>query len=156
VTDWPQFVETWLARAASDRRLRAIGSGTDVAFTLRSDDDVVWIHLRDGAPVAHALDDGFDRRVDFGLRAPAAVWDRLWADVPPPRHQSLFALLSKVPEFGVEGSREALAQHAHAIARLLELGRPGAAADPGDGAPADLSEVRGRYVRVERPLCYHD
>ena len=59
------------------------------------------------------------------------MWDRLWADVPPPRHQSLFALLSKVPEFGVEGSREALAQHAHAIARLLELGRPGAAAEPG-------------------------
>jgi pimeloyl-ACP methyl ester carboxylesterase len=149
VTDWPQFVETWLARGASDRRLRAIGSGTDVAFTLRSGDDVVWIHLRDGAPVAHALDDGFDRRVDFGLRAPAAVWERLWADVPPPRHQSLFALLSKVPEFGVEGSREALAQHAHAIARLLELGRPGAAADPGDGAPADLSGVTGRYVRVD-------
>lgn len=149
MTDWPQFVETWLARAAIDRRLQAIGSGTDVAFTLRSDDDVVWIHLRDGAPVAHALDDGFDRRVDFGLHAPAAVWERLWADVPPPRHQSLFALLSKVPEFGIEGSREALAQHAHAIARLLELGRPSAAADPGDGAPADLSEVTGRYARVE-------
>lgn len=45
---WPEFVETWLERAAGDRRLRAIGSGTDVAFTLRSGDDVVWIHLREG------------------------------------------------------------------------------------------------------------
>jgi pimeloyl-ACP methyl ester carboxylesterase len=146
---WAGFVEAWLARAADDRRLRAIGSGTDVAFTLRSGDDVVWVHLREGVPVAHALDDGFDRRVDFGLRAPAEVWERLWADVPPPRHQSLFALLSKVPEFSVEGSREALAQHAHAIARLLALGRPGAADEPGDGAPADLAAVLGRYVRVE-------
>jgi pimeloyl-ACP methyl ester carboxylesterase len=155
---WAEFVETWLARAAADRRLRAIGSGTDAAFTLRIGEDVVWIHLREGEPVAHAIDDGFDRRVDFGLTAPAAVWQKLWAPVPPPRHQSLFALLSKVPEFSVEGSREALAQHAHAIARLLELGRPagsGAGATAGGrpasagGAPADLSAVTGRYVRVE-------
>jgi pimeloyl-ACP methyl ester carboxylesterase len=149
MTGWPELVDAWLARAAADRRLRAIGTGTDVAFTLRSGDDVVWVHLREGEPVAHALDDGFDRRVDFGLVAPAEVWQRLWADVPPPRHQSLFALLSKVPEFSVEGNREALAQHAHAVARLLELGRPGAAEDPGDAEPADLSEIHGRYVRVE-------
>jgi pimeloyl-ACP methyl ester carboxylesterase len=147
---WDGFVEAWLARAASDRRLRAIGSGTDVAFTLRSGGDVVWIHLCEGEPVAHALDDGFDRRVDFGLNAPAEVWERLWRAVPPPRHQSLFALVSKVPEFAVEGSREALAQHAHAIARLLELGRPPADGGATVGAePADLSGVTGRYVRVE-------
>ena len=152
--DWADFVAGWLERAGDDRRLRAIGSGTDVAFTLRRGDDVVWIHLREGAIAGHALDDGFDRRVDFGLTAPPAVWDRLWAAIPPPRHQSLFALLSKVPEFAVEGDREALAQHAHVVARLLELGRPaagvatdGAAAD--DREPADLSAVTGRYVRVE-------
>ena len=151
--DWADFVAGWLERAGDDRRLRAIGSGTDVAFTLRCGDEVAWIHLREGAIAGHALDDGFDRRVDFGLTAPAAVWDRLWAAVPPPRHQSLFALLSKVPEFAVEGDRQALAQHAHAIARLLELGRPpGAGADgtaKGDREPPDLSAVTGRYVRVE-------
>jgi pimeloyl-ACP methyl ester carboxylesterase len=154
VEDWADFVAGWLERAGDDRRLRAIGSGTDVAFTLRRGEDVAWIHLREGALAGHALDDGFDRRVDFGLTAPPAVWDRLWAAVPPPRHQSLFALLSKVPEFAVEGDREALAQHAHVVARLLELGRPaagaatdGAAAD--DREPADLSAVTGRYVRVE-------
>jgi pimeloyl-ACP methyl ester carboxylesterase len=147
VSDWAGFVSGWLARAADDRRLRAIGSGTDAAFTLRRGQDVAWIHLRDGVPVAHALDDSFDRRVDFGLVAPAVVWDRLWAPLPPLHHQSLFALLSKVPELRVEGSREALAQHAHVVARLLELGRPGDPAEP-DGPPADLSAVRGRYVNV--------
>ena len=152
--DWADFVAGWLERAGDDRRLRAIGSGTDVAFTLRRGEDVAWIHLREGAIAGHALDDGFDRRVDFGLTAPPAVWDRLWAAVPPPRHQSLFALLSKVPLFAFEADREALAQHAHVFARLLELGRPaagvatdGAAAD--DREPADLSAVTGRYVRVE-------
>jgi pimeloyl-ACP methyl ester carboxylesterase len=149
VTDWPAFVDAWLARADKDRRLRAIGSGTDAAFTLRSGEDAVWIHLREGAPVEHALDEGFDRRVDFGLHAPAAVWERLWAAVPPPRHQSLFALLSKVPEFRVEGSREVLAQHAHVLARLLELGRLPAPEPPADvPALADLTGVSGRYVRV--------
>ena len=151
--DWADFVAGWLERAGDDRRLRAIGSGTDVAFTLRRGDEVAWIHLREGAIAGHALDDGFDRRVDFGLTAPAAVWDRLWAPVPPPRHQSLFALLSNVPEFAVEGDREALAQHAHAIARLLELGRPPGRGDGGapadDPEPPDLSAVTGRYVRVE-------
>jgi pimeloyl-ACP methyl ester carboxylesterase len=153
--DWAEFVAAWLARAADDRQLRATGAGTDVAFTVRCGDDVAWIHLRDGAVVDHALDDGFDRRVDVGLRAPRAVWERLWAPVPPPRHQNLFALLSKVPEFAVEGSREALAQHAHAMARLLALGRAADGAAPTDGAPAaedaalaDLSAVTGRYVRV--------
>ena len=109
--------------------------------------------LPEGRDRRPALDDGFHRRVDFGLTAPAAVWDRLWAAVPPPRHQSLFALLSKVPEFAVEGDRQALAQHAHAIARLLELGRPpGAGPDgtaAGDREPPDLSAVTGCYVRVE-------
>ena len=147
---WAGFVDAWLARAAADRRLRAIGSGTDVAFTLRCDDDVAWIHVREGVPVDHALDDGFDRRVDFGLLGPPDVWERLWAPVPPPHHQTLFALLAKVPEFTVEGSREALAQHAHVVARLLELARS-RVPDDGDGAsePADLSAVTGRYVRVE-------
>jgi pimeloyl-ACP methyl ester carboxylesterase len=149
MTGWPQFVDTWLGRAAADDRLRATGAGTDVAFTLRSGEDVVWIHLVEGAPVAHALDDGFDRRVDFGLTAPPAVWEKLWQAVPPPRHQSLFALLSKVPEFAVEGNREALAQHAHAIARLLELGRPPRDDSGAPAEPADLAAVTGRYVRVE-------
>jgi pimeloyl-ACP methyl ester carboxylesterase len=147
--DWPAFVKAWLERAAGDRRLRATGAGTDVAFTLRCGEDVVWLHLREGAVVAHALDDGFDRRVDLGLSAPRAVWERLWAPVPPPRHQNLFALLSKVPEFAVEGSREALAQHAHVIARLLELARPpGEAPGADDATLPDLSAVTGRYVRV--------
>jgi pimeloyl-ACP methyl ester carboxylesterase len=147
--DWPAFVARWLDRAAADRRLRATGSGTDVAFTLRCGDDVAWLHLVEGAVVEHALDDGFDRRVDLGLRAPREVWERLWAPVPPPRHQNLFALLSKVPQFAVEGSREALAQHAHVIARLLELGRaPGGDGAVDSAALADLSPVTGRYVRV--------
>jgi pimeloyl-ACP methyl ester carboxylesterase len=153
VSDWAGFVEGWLARAADDRRLRAIGSGTDAAFTVRRGADVVWIHLRDGVPVGYALDDGFDRRVDFGLVAPEVVWDRLWAPLPPLHHQSLFALLSKVPELRVEGSREALAQHAHVVARLLQLGRPGDPAEP-DGPPADLSAVRGRYVKVGEAQLY--
>ena len=59
----------------------------------------------------------------------------------------MFALLSKVPEFHVEGSREALAEHAHVVARLLELARAPRDA-PADGAAADLSAVTGRYVQV--------
>jgi pimeloyl-ACP methyl ester carboxylesterase len=151
MSDWPGFVQAWLARAGEDRRLRAIGSGTDTAFGVRHGGDVVWIHLQDGVPVGYALDEGFDRRVDFGLAAPAIVFDRLWAPLPPLHHQSLFALLSKVPELRVEGSREALAQHAHVVARLLELGRPSDPADPDEGA-ADLSGIAGRYVAVDLPF----
>ena len=115
----------------------AIGSGTDVAFTLRRGDDVVWIHLREGAVAGHALDDGFDRRVDFGLTAPPAVWDRLWAAVPPPRHQSLFALLSKVPEFAVEGEPRGARP-----ARPRR--RPAARARPAGGGRGDRRRGRGR------------
>src|SRR5437763_10163155 len=141
---WASFVAAWLARAADDRRLRALGGGTDAAFTVRSGADVVWIHLCGGEVADHALDDGFDRRVDFGLTAPAEVWERLWQPIPTPRHQSLFALMTQIPEFHVEGSREALAQHAHVVARLLELVRgPG---EPFDPSPPDLSGVTGRYV----------
>jgi pimeloyl-ACP methyl ester carboxylesterase len=147
VSEWAGFVAAWLARAAGDRRLRATGAGTDAAFTVRSGADVAWIHLRDGALVGHAIDDALDRRVDFGLAAPAIVWERLWSPLPPLHHQSLFALVAKVPELHVEGGREAFAQHAHVVARLLELGRQPGPTAPDDG-PADLAGVSGRYVRV--------
>ena len=102
-----------------------------------------------GALAGHALDDGFDRRVDFGLTAPPEGAGPPVGRRPPPRHQSLFALLSKVPEFAVEGDREALAQHAHVVARLLELGRPAAgAATDGAGGRAGA----GRPLRRHRPL----
>ena len=55
---------------------------------------------------------------------------------PPP---DLFALLSKEPGFRIEGSREALAQYAHVVARLLELGR--ATCRRRDPALADLSAL---------------
>jgi pimeloyl-ACP methyl ester carboxylesterase len=149
MSDWRAFVGEWMARAQTDRRLRAIGTGTDAAFTVRRGDDVAWIHLREGEPVEHALDDGLDRRVDFGLAGPAELWDALWEPVPPPGRQSLFALLATAPGFRVDGSREAFAQHAHVVARLLELGRvPVKAAAPDVPAHADLGALSGRYVRV--------
>src|SRR3954470_3764465 len=146
-TDWHGFLGDWMERAVNDRRVRVMSSGVDVPFTLRNGDYFTWIHLCEGQPLEYASDEAFDRRVDFGLEAPPEVWSKLWAPIPPPRHQSMFALLSKVPEFHVEGSREALAQHAHVVARLLELARPPADVQA-DGAPADLSAVSGRYVPV--------
>ena len=145
---WESFVARWLARADGDRRLRAVGTASDVAFTLRSGGDCLWVHLRDGAVAGHALDAGFDRRVDFGLVAPPEVWARLWSPVPPPRAQTLFALLSKEPALSVEGSRESLAQSAHLVCRLLELGREDAPSEATADGPPDLSALRGRYVRV--------
>ncbi len=131
------------------RHRAGLGPG-DAAFVLRGDDDLVWLHVRDGAIVEHAFDDAFERRVDFGLAAPDEAWAKLLSPVPPPRYQHLFALLSKEPGFRIEGSREAFAQHAHVVARLLS---PDRQRRDGPALP-DLSGVTGRYVRVGDAVLY--
>ena len=147
MTDWPAFVDAWLARAADDRRLRAIGTAPTPPSRCAAATTPCGSTCARGCRSSTRSTTGFDRRVEFGLHAPAEVWERLWAAVPPPRHQSLFALLSKVPEFHVEGSREALAQHAH-------VARPAARARPPARAPrrARTSRRSPTSAAVTRPL----
>ena len=59
----------------------------------------------------------------FTLRAPAEVWAKFLAPVPPRHHHGVFAMLYRVPEFGIDGDLLCFMQHAHIARRVLEVGK---------------------------------
>lgn len=62
-----------------------------------------------------------DWRVDFGFRAPDAVWDKFFSRPAPPLYNSVFAMAMRVDEFEMEGDTLLFAQNARSMTRLLEL-----------------------------------
>jgi hypothetical protein len=59
---------------------------------------------------------------DFAIRAEPAAWDDLFAPLPPPRCQSIFAL-AKAGRMRIEGNWLVVMQNLWALTRLLELMR---------------------------------
>ena len=112
----------------------------------------MWLHLVEGEPVAHALDDGFDRRVDFGLvGARPRCGSGCGATCRRRATSRCSPWCRRCPSSRSRAAARRSPSTRTSIARLLELGRPVPRRDepPDDGAPADLSAVTGRYVRVE-------
>lgn len=92
----------------------------------------------------------------FTLRAPAAVWAKFLAPLPPRHHHGLFAMLYRVPEFGIEGDMLCFMQHAHIARRVLEIGKwlslghapPVPVSLQPRGAARPVPATRGLYVPV--------
>ena len=96
-------------------------------------------------------------RPAFTLAAPASIWEKFLAPVPPRHHHALFALLARVPEFSARGDQLAFMQHCHVVRRVLEIGRWLALGEalpvptvpnPRRNPPTALPPVNGGYVPV--------
>jgi pimeloyl-ACP methyl ester carboxylesterase len=100
----------------------------------------------------------------FTLRAPASVWAKFLAPVPPRHHHGIFAMMYRVPAFAIEGDTLCFMQHAHLARRVLEVGKWLALGNAGP-APASLQPrtgeqavpaVSGGYVPVAaQGTTYH-
>jgi pimeloyl-ACP methyl ester carboxylesterase len=104
----------------------------------------------DGAATTFCFADGRLRaggRPQFALVAPATVWAKFLAPVPPRHHHAIFAMLARVPEFTVRGDQLAFLQHCHVARRVLEVGRWLAL---GNAAPAPAS----LHPRLNVPPAY--
>ncbi len=149
MTAFPE-IDEWRAACAEDAVLAAWAGPWSVCFAVQSDTAADLLALRDGR-----MQRGGGTPA-FTLRAPAPVWARFLARVPPRHHHGIFAMLYRVPEFSIDGDQLAFMQHAHVVRRVLEVGKwlalGNAAPVPASlhprGGVRPVPEVRGVYVPV--------
>jgi pimeloyl-ACP methyl ester carboxylesterase len=147
MTTWPNG-DAWRTACANDPVLAAWRGPWSVAFAVESD----------GAATSFAIVDGVVHpggASQFTLAAPAAVWTKFLAPIPPRHHHAIFAMAAQVPEFSVRGDQLAFLQHCHVVRRVLEIGKwlalGNAAPTPASPhlpltAPSSRPLVTGQYV----------
>ena len=149
MTIWPDAA-AWRAACGEDAVLTAWRGPWSVAFAVETGGAATLFGFADGRIQA-------DGSAQFTLAAPASVWAKFLAPVPPRHHHAIFAMLARVPECSVRGDQLAFVQHCHVVRRVLEIGKwlamghaapvPASLQPPLDAAyPAPL--VTGRYVPV--------
>ena len=140
----------WRRACGDDAVLAAWAGPWSLCFAVESD----------GAANVFALHDGRVQSRDgapaFTLRAPASVWGKFLALVPPRHHHGIFAMLYRVPEFSIDGDTLCFMQHAHVVRRVLEVGKwlalggkmpvPPSLHPP--AGPRPVPAVTGAYVPV--------
>jgi pimeloyl-ACP methyl ester carboxylesterase len=140
----------WRAACAADAVLAAWGGPWSVCFAIRSDATATVFAVVDG------LVQPGGGTPAFTVRAPSDIWAKFLQRVPPRHHHGLFAMMYRVPEFGIDGDTLTYMQHAHVVRRVLEIGKWLALGEslpvpvslqPRTGA-APVPAVSGRYVPI--------
>lgn len=110
-------IAAWRHACAEDAVLAAWAGPWPLCFSVQSD----------GATSVFAMQEG---RVEpgggcpaFTLHAPSETWGKFLAPVPPRHHHGIFAMMYRVPEFGIDGDLLCFMQHAHIARRVLEVGK---------------------------------
>jgi len=143
--------EAWRAACADDAVLDAWAGLWSIEFAIEIDGTAIGFCFIEGRPAPP------EGKPAFTLGAPAAVWAKFLAAVPPRHHHAIFAMLARVPDFTVRGDQLAFMQHSHLVRRVLDIGRWLARGNvspvptilnPRDGTPAPTPSVRGKYVPV--------
>jgi pimeloyl-ACP methyl ester carboxylesterase len=107
----------WHAACADDAALRAWAGPWAIEFDIAADGAVTGFAFAQGRPAVPA------GRAVFTVAAPASVWGKFLAPVPPRHHHAIFAMLARVPEVALLGDQLAFMQHCHVVRRVLEIGR---------------------------------
>ena len=151
----PQFMVAWLDAAARDPVLRGQIGHARFAFALEQDGVGPIFVVENGAITRRA-----GAPPDFSLAAPAAIWEKFLAPIPPRHHHHILAMRARVPEFAITGNDLCFVQHCHIIRRILDVGRwlaRGNAAPapaslrprlPADAPATPPAGIAGRYVKV--------
>ncbi len=149
MSSWPTAA-AWREACAEDAVLAAWRGPWSVDFAVDSDGAATTFGFVDGTLTGGAVP-------QFVLGAPGSTWAKFLAPVPPRHHHAIFAMLARVPEFGVRGDQLCFLQHCHVVRRVLEIGRwlalghtepaPASLHPPlGSATPAPV--VTGGYVPV--------
>jgi pimeloyl-ACP methyl ester carboxylesterase len=155
---WPN-AEAWRAACAEDAVLAAWQGPWSVAFAVESDDAATSFAFADGRVHVGGA-------AQFTLAAPAAVWAKFLAPLPPRHHHAIFAMLARVPEFAVRGDQLVFMQYCHVVRRVLEVGKwlalgrtapaPASLHPPLDHASSPRPATVGRYVPVSAGRVTYD
>ena len=152
---WPEFLAALQEAARGDAELGAFAANAEFRFRLLVGGKAADISFAGNGELEIATG-GAGGRPDFALQAPAKVWAKFFSLPPPAPYHAIYAMKMRVPEFRVEGDEMKLAQHAHLVRRVLEVGREvangvfGIQVRSTSGAKAGTRELlRGGYVWIE-------
>ena len=149
MTGFPE-THVWRDACAADAVLAAWAGPWSVCFAIQSNDAVHGFCLADGRVRPGSGTPAFT------LRAPDAVWAQFRAPMPARHHHGIFAMLYRVPEFGIDGDQLAFMQHAHVVRRVLEVGKwlalrnvlPVPVSLQPRGGARPVPNAQGQYLRV--------
>lgn len=139
----------WQAAARADAELQAFAANADFRFQLVAGTRVAQFDFSQGScSIAEA-----GTADEVRLEAPDEVWRKFFSAVPPAPYHAFYAMKMRVPEFKVAGDEIKLAQHAHLVRRVLEIGRQVANGIPDEdiskARPGTKEPIRGGYVWIE-------
>jgi pimeloyl-ACP methyl ester carboxylesterase len=141
----------WYAACNDDTMLRAWTGPWSITFAIENDGVATAFAFVEGHPATPT------GATAFTLAAPASIWAKFLAPVPPRHHHAIFAMLARVPAFTLRGDQLAFMQHCHIVRRVLEIGRWLALGNgspvptvlnPRLHPPSPVPTVRGGYVPV--------
>jgi len=140
--------EQWAAICAQDGEFRLAARFWTGGLRLRIDDQTLTLKLTDGEVSAGPIADSTGV---VELAGSSAMWQQMCADVPPRFLNDVMANLSTGMGLSRSGDPVAVAQYYAAVARALELLRPGRAEGPvlPEGShTAQFDNAVGRYVHL--------
>ncbi|MEV0698001.1 alpha/beta hydrolase [Saccharopolyspora sp. NPDC050389] len=139
-------LEQWADICRSDEELSSLAAAATVTFGIRCGELHALFAFIDGRLAAPTGDP------DFVLVAAPADWSKFFQSVPPPAYQNFFGMRMRVPSARVEGSELAMAQHAHIVRRVLELGRAAVSGRPAANAAHPVRSkvhLKSGYARID-------
>ncbi|MEK6243328.1 MAG: alpha/beta hydrolase [Pseudomonadota bacterium] len=152
---WAAFLAALQKAARADAELAALAANADCRFRLVAGPrSAEFVFSSDSS--CQILEGIQKENPAFTLEAPAEVWEKFFSNPPPAPYHGVYAMKMRVPEFKVTGDEMTLAQHAHIVRRVLEIGRDVANDVHGiqvrastSPRPGTIEALRGGYVWVE-------
>ena len=151
-TRWREFLADLQSAARTDPELQVFAANAEFRFQLVADARHAHFEFSKGS--IQVAETGEPDSVC--LEAPIEAWQKFFSAVPPATYHNVYAMKMRVPEFKVSGDELRLAQHAHLVRRVLEIGRevanPGfefSSKDVSSEKPGRKEPIRGGYVWID-------
>jgi pimeloyl-ACP methyl ester carboxylesterase len=115
---WMEFLAALEKAARADRELKVFAANAEFVFEIVAGKDrAAFAFSRGSIRISEK------KNASVSLIAPRKVWTKFFSAVPPAPYHGIYAMKMRVPEFKVTGDEMKLAQHAHLVRRVLEIGR---------------------------------
>jgi pimeloyl-ACP methyl ester carboxylesterase len=118
---WPEFTDKWVRACASDAVLAAWKGPWSAAFTIQAGTHAADFRFHEGE--LHGVDGSASNSSEFAVAASEEIWAKYLAPLPVRHHQSIFAMLMRIPGFEVRGDMLRFVQSCHLVRRVLEIGK---------------------------------
>jgi hypothetical protein len=117
------WMEAYRDRVNADPEMGVIGDWFTAAFSFTFGEQRYVVRVERGKIADINAAPRIDARASFGFRAPMAVWQKFVSRDPPALYHDFFAMLMRVPEFGLAGDGLVAMQNARALQRMMNLMR---------------------------------